>query len=95
MQAHLATVSKLDGVTDQIKQNLAQPGGVAAHGTRHIRCNIARQYQLLFTGFALQQFDNTFDDRHQQKVRGLNFKFARFNFGKIKNVVNDGQQCAG
>src|SRR5437764_11158260 len=90
---HIAARSELDGITQEINQDLAEPGDVADDRWRHFVVHQVGQVDLFFSGPSSQQVERIFDA--SANVEGLlfQFEFARFDFGKIEDVVDDGQQC--
>src|SRR5262245_7106227 len=82
---HLSLVSELYRVADQVDKNLAQPGHIGNENLRDGVVNDISEVQLFFSCFGRQKIKCFLDARMQIKRMTFKFKFAGFNFGKIKN----------
>ena len=58
---HLAGVGELDGIVDQIGDDLAQPSGIANQSHRHIGRDPQRQFQSFGVGFEGQSLQHLFE----------------------------------
>ncbi len=91
----LAHVRELDGVADEIDQNLTQASRIAADFRRHVRIDRADQFQALGVRTRGADFDRLFDGFAQTEIDALEFELAGFDLGEIENVVDDLQQRFG
>ena len=87
----LALLGELDGVTQQIAQNLAQPDGIAPRVDRLGRQG-AEQFQILALRALGKQDHHFLDQIPQDKVHRLQFQLARLDLGEIQDVVDDPEQ---
>ena len=89
---HLSLLGELDGVPQQVHQDLAQSHGVAAHQARHGRIDLHDQLQTLAGRHIGVQVDRQLEVLGQVEIDEFEREPARFDFGKVQNVVNDPQQ---
>ncbi|TKS58532.1 MAG: hypothetical protein EWM72_02936 [Nitrospira sp.] len=89
---HLAPLGKLDGVADQIHQDLAQSSRVASQGGRYGRLHEGAQLQALGVGLFRQQRGHIFHQGSEIEVEDLQVQFAGFDLREVQDVVNDLQQ---
>ena len=89
---HRAPRRELDRITHQIEQNLPQPGRIADAMWVHPRRCPAGQIQPFFLGMRRHDPRDVLDQFHQIKGCGLQLDLTGLDFGKIKNVIDDGQQ---
>ena len=89
-------MGEFDGVGQQVGEDLAQTQRVAHQGSVFAQqCGVAdikQQLHVLFVRVLAQQCQRITRHVFQAKAALLQFKFASFNFGKIQDVVDDGQQ---
>ena len=90
-QRHLSASGKLDGVGQQIHDDLPQARGVPNHRSRHIGRDVANQFEILFVG-AKRPLCGALLDAVAQVELHVHVELARFDLGEIQNVVDDGQQ---
>ncbi len=92
--ADVALLGELDGVADQIGQDLAQAHGIAAHGHAHRRIDLHRQRQSLVLRRLLHQAAHRIEHLAQIETDGLQFQLVRLDLGVVEDVVDDAQQLA-
>ena len=90
--AYLAGRGELDGVRQQIDQHLTQAGHVGDDLGRHARTHPVDQFQILGGGGGRDQVQGILKAGAQVKGRVFQFHPARFDLGKIENVVDQRQQ---
>ena len=76
-------LGKLDGVGDQVHQDLAQAGHIANDGFRRARIKFIEEIEPLFRSFGRDQIKRFFDAGAQIERALFELQFARFDFGKI------------
>ena len=91
-QHHLALLGKLDGVAEQIDENLAQASGVASQRVRHVRIDIDDQFEALLVRPQCQRVRRVADGIARVEVDRVQLQFARLDLGEVQDVVDDGQQ---
>ena len=91
-QRHFAFVSKLDGVADEIHEDLAKPGGVATNDFWNIRGNLAKKLETLFISPQGQRLQGCFHAVNQAEITQFEFHFSGFDLGEIENVVDDREE---
>ena len=87
-----ALPGKLDGIAEKIHQYLPQPDRVAGQPVGDPSADVAGVCQAFLLG--LEQ-DDVLQVRQQVldiECNGLHIQFAGFYFGKVQNIVDDGQQ---
>ena len=94
MAAHhdFALGGELDGVADQIGEYLADSRHVPAHHRRHIVVDAAEQLQAFAARVRCAQINRLFRHPGERQRLVLQLQMARFDFGEIENVVDQGQQ---
>ena len=89
---HLAALGELDGVADEVEENLAQAARIAAQAAGHVRQDGARELDALALRPLRQHVERPLDCLHQIKVERLEGELAGLDLGEIQNVVDDRQQ---
>ena len=92
---HLPGVGELDGVADQVEQDLPQPAGVADQGVGHVRLHVADQLQPLLVGPHGQGPQGVADRRPQREVGRVQLQLAGLDLGEVEQVVDDAEQVVG
>src|ERR1035437_6527305 len=92
LDANFALSSELDSVADQIDDNLPQPGGVGDQVFRHLRADVAGQFQTLLVGAEGQGLDGGHQAVPQSELDGIQLQLASFDFGEIEDIVDDGER---
>ena len=91
----LALVGKLDGIPEQIDENLAQASGVASQRVRHGRIDIHDQFEALLVSPQRHGVRRVSDGIAGVEVDRVELEFARLHPGEVQDVVDDGQQRIG
>ena len=88
----LAALGELDGVAQQVQQNLSNPMHIADQPFGNPRIDVEGQLQSFVVGSHCQGAECFADSFAQFKVRGIEFQFLRLDFGKVEDVVDQRQQ---
>ena len=95
IEGHMPLSGKFETVIDEIGEDLHQLGLVADQGTGDIRLQVITETHI----FALRRWrhglQHLFDQLLYGKGMRINLKAASLEFGKIKNIINDGQKTQG
>ena len=87
-----APLGKFDRVSDQVDEDLPQAGGVADQiGGNFLRDEVGR-FQMLAPDLDHEKIDRFLDALPQIEGTLLEVHLARFDLGKIQDVVDDGQE---
>src|SRR3984957_2736953 len=92
---NLAGVRELDGVADEIDEDLAQPHRIAPHGAGYVEIDGTGQLQPLRMGSAGEDLAGFFDGFAQAEFDALELEFSGFDLREIQDVVDDLQQRFG
>ncbi len=92
---HLAALRELDRIADQVDQDLAHPSGVADYRHRHLRRDVARQFQPLLLAAQGQRLDRVADLVVQLERNRLQLQLPRLDLGEVEDVVDDSQERFG
>jgi len=90
-QANLALLGELDAVAEQVDNDLLQARRICHDFLRHLGANIAGQFQPLLLGPEGQQSDALDQVAAQVETDGIQIEPARFNLGKVQNIVDHGE----
>ena len=91
-QGDLTTFGELDGVVGKVDEYLAQPQRITHPVAGHLSRHIQHQLQALGGSFVANHIDHAGQHALQLKRLGIELQLARFDFGKIQNVVDHPQQ---
>ena len=92
LQHHLALLGKLQRVSDQVVQYLAQPRGIAFANGGHAGFHVASQLQILLVRRKRER-PHHFIDKVAQVERGfIQLQPARFDLREIQHIVDHRQQ---
>ena len=83
---------KLDGVVDEVTEHLAQADGVADQDFGNLLVNEVADFEFPVGGLRGEQVQRFFDGVFEVERLVLQFQFSGFDFRKIENVVDDGQE---
>ncbi len=95
VQDHLAVLGELDGIAQEVDQNLPQAMLIAFQGVRNIGPDLAGQFQPLDMRPQGQGFEDRSEAVAQPKVLRVQGQLTRFDLGKIQDVVEHGQKRLG
>ncbi len=88
-----AAGGELDGVVEQIDEHLPQAHGIPAHQQRRVgRNQLRRQFEPLGRRRLGEHRRGILDHLAEIEIRGFQLHAARFDLGKIENVVDDVEQ---
>jgi hypothetical protein len=93
--ADLADFGELDGVADQVEQDLAHARGIAVQQVRRRLVDHGDDRQSLAVGLDRQRFRHAFDERAQLERGGLQLHPAGLDLGEVEHIVDDAQQGGG
>ena len=88
-------MGKLDGIPEQIDENLAQASGVASHRVRDGRTDIHDQFEALLVRPQRHRVRRVSDGIAGVEVDRVELELARLHPGEVQDVVDDGQQRIG
>ena len=88
---HRTVVGKLDGIAEQIADDLVQPQRVAQQGIGNLGVDLAMQRQAFFPGRQRQQPHRIAQTLAQGKRNTLRFNTPRLDPGQIQRVIDDAQ----
>ena len=86
---------ELDGVPDQVDENLAESSGVASHRGRNGRIDVHDQFEALLVSPQRHRVRHVADGIAGIEVDRIEVEFARLHPGEVEDVVDDGQQRIG
>ena len=89
---HLSGGRELDGVADQVGDDLADAGGVAADPERHVGVDVAHQLEALLVGTQRQRARQVLQHRRQFNRGVFDGEVTGFDLREVEHVVDHGQQ---
>jgi hypothetical protein len=89
---HFAFLGELDGVAEDVEQDLAQPGDVAADRSRDVAVEDIREVELLLGGARADQVERRLDALAQVERMRLDVHPPGFDLREVEDVVDDRQQ---
>jgi len=95
LRSDFAFVDELDGITNQVEDDLTQPHGISANGFRNVGSDMAKEFEALFIGAMGKSFEGGFLAVPQIEIAGFRFDFAGLHSGQVENIVADGEQRVG
>ena len=84
----LALLGELDGVADEVEQDLPQPAGVADQGVGHVRLDLADQLQPFPVGAEGQRPEGLAQDVPEGEVGVVELELAGLDLGEVEQVVD-------
>ena len=90
-----AAVGELDGVADQVDQNLPKPVGVPDQSIGHVGLDEGHHLQTLGMGAQGQAFHHGVHPVAQAELRLLQVQPPGFDARKVQDVVEQGEQSVG
>ena len=91
----LALLGKFDGIANQIDDDLTQTRRIPDDTRRHIGMHIRDQFKAFFVRTDGQHPNCLEHGVLNGKGQRLEFHLASFDFRKIEDVIDDGQQRLG
>ncbi len=89
---HFSLSGELNGIADQIDQNLAESSGVAFYKGGDAVGDIGNEFQMFLMRGGRKQFEHVVHQYAQVEVGVLQLQLARFDLRKVENVVDDIQE---
>lgn len=83
-----AVFGEFQCIADQVNEDLADPGRVAAQLVRKVGSDPGAQGQALVARLVAEHAHDAIDQRLQREVAIVDFEVAGFQAGKIENVVD-------
>jgi hypothetical protein len=90
----LAAHRELDGIADQVDQDLAQTRGVAQQGVRHIVGDMAGELEPFLAGPEAEGLHRVVQRVAQAELDRFEVQLARLDLGEVEDVIEQGQQGA-
>src|SRR5271154_6842171 len=94
-EPHFAVLGELNGVADEISQDLPQTAQVADHPARHLGPDVADQSEAFLVGAYSQRLEGQVNAVSQIELGAVEVEPTRFDLRKIEDVVDDGEQRVG
>ena len=88
----LRPFGELDGVADQIDEDLPQASGIADERVGHVRHDAARQLEAFLVRARRQQADGVLDDVAESERDALERQLARLDLREVEDVVDEREQ---
>src|SRR3989454_5007418 len=88
----LALLGELDGVADEVHQDLAHAGGIAPHDVRDIGRHVHRELEVLLAGPDREERGGGMDDFGQIERNRFELQMLGFDLRIVEDVVQDGEQ---
>jgi hypothetical protein len=88
----LALIGELEGVDDEVGQDLAKTARVPAESVGHISFNEGYQFDVFGLGAVGEDFDGGIERVAQVKIEVFEVEFTGFEFGEVEDIVDDGEQ---
>ena len=92
MDDHLAVVGELDGVGEEVDENLSQAGHVAVDGGRHQRLEEVSEVQGFLGAPGRQDVESALDALAEVKGSALEIEPSGLDLGKVEDVVDDSEE---
>ncbi len=91
----LAGVGELDGVADEVDQNLTQQPSIAAKDRRSPRIDEAAEREALAPSGHGNDVGNAFDERREVELDRLAVQLVGLDLREVEDVIDDRQQVVG
>ncbi len=92
---HMAALRELDGVADQIRDDLLHPHRIADDAGRHVGRDITQQLQALLVRAHGQWLQRIADGVGERKGYHFDLESARFDLREVEDIVENRQQRLG
>ena len=86
---------ELDGVANEIEDDLAQTGRISDQCVGDIGPDVAGELKSLLLSPQRQQLQSILESVSQIEFNGIEVQFAGFDLGKVQDVVDQCQQGVG
>ena len=91
----LAALGELDGVADEVDQDLAEAAGVADQGVGHVVGDVEGQLQALLVGPQAERPHRVAQAVAEVERAGVELELARLDLGEVEDVVDHRQEGVG
>jgi len=88
----LAASRELDGIADEVRENLAKARHVSGHELRHARLDEVAEVQPLLRGRRAEQVESSFDALVEIERLRLEIEPARLDLREVEDVVDQHEQ---
>ena len=95
LDRNAAMLGELDGVADQVQQDLTKPRLIPAKAAPGRRIDENAEVDPLLVGFRRQQADGGFDRVEELEIDDFEVDLAGLELRNIQNVVDQGEQRLG
>ncbi len=92
---HLSPLGELDGVADQVDEDLAQAAGVAREGIGHVGRDVVGELQPFLVGAQGERGHGVVQGIAEVEVDEIQVELAGLDLGEVEDVVDHGQQVIG
>jgi len=92
---HFPFFGELDRIAQEVEEDLLEAPWIAPKVLRYFGWNGADEFNLLAVGETGKGGERRLNRFHQIEVDGFYVQLARFNLGKIQNVVDDREEAFG
>src|SRR5258708_3770939 len=89
-----AGIGKLDGVSDQVRNHLAQPERIANQPGGDVQCDTKRELQIFLVGTYRERLDSFFDQLDEVETGRLEVQTAALHPRQIPPAVDQFLQCS-
>ncbi len=93
--ADLAALGELDGVADEVEDDLSEPARVADDGVGDVGRDVADQLEVFLVRAQGQRLHRALEVLAQTERRVLQIELAGFDLREVENVVQERQQRVG
>ncbi len=94
-EGDLAFFREFEGVAEEIDENLAEADGIANQFIRNGGRHIGDEFQRFLRGADAEGLDDISDQLAEAKVNIFELHETGLDFGKVEDVIDDGQEGAG
>ncbi len=88
----MAVLGELDGIADEVEQDLSDLAGVAAQGGRKLAVERQPEVEPLFGGHRAHEGDNAADQLAEVEIDLVERDIARLDLGVVEDGVEDAEQ---
>lgn len=94
-QGHSSLICELDGIVDQVSENLPQTQGITDQPWRRSLSHLDIQSDILGLGPHAHEVRDLLEQQAPVKGLGVDLKLSGLNLGEIKNVSDEIEQSEG
>jgi hypothetical protein len=94
-EGDFALVGKLDGVAEEVDEDLAEAAGVAEEGRGDAVVDEAGEFEVFLLGAFGEEIEGTFDEVADVEEGAVEFEAAGFDAGEVEDIVDDGEEAFG